>query len=106
DRGQVAVAGLTVSVHAGEIVGIAGVSGNGQREFAEALVGQRRRVSGEVWVGAEKFAATRTQNRRLKVRSLPEEPLRNACVGDMSVSDNIGLRAFDRPPASRGGWLR
>jgi simple sugar transport system ATP-binding protein len=106
DRGQVAVAGLSVNVHAGEIVGIAGVSGNGQREFAEALVGQRRRVSGEVWVGAERFAATRAQNRRLKVRSLPEEPLRNACVGDMSVSDNIGLRAFDVSPAARLGWMR
>ncbi|MCR5885588.1 ABC transporter ATP-binding protein [Rhizobacter sp. J219] len=106
DRGQVAVAGLSVSVHSGEIVGIAGVSGNGQREFAEALVGQRRRVSGEVWVGTERFAATRAQNRRLKVRSLPEEPLRNACVGDMSVSDNIGLRSFDVAPASRLGWMR
>jgi ABC-type uncharacterized transport system ATPase subunit len=106
DRGQVAVAGLSVSVHAGEIVGIAGVSGNGQREFAEALVGQRRRVSGEVWVGTERFAATRAQNRRLKVRSLPEEPLRNACVGDMSVSDNIGLRSFDVAPAARLGWMR
>lgn len=106
DRGQVAVAGLSVNVHAGEIVGIAGVSGNGQREFAEALVGQRRRVSGEVWVGTERFAATRAQNRRLKVRSLPEEPLRNACVGDMSVSDNIGLRSFDVAPASRLGWMR
>jgi ABC-type uncharacterized transport system ATPase subunit len=106
DRGQVAVAGLSVSVHAGEIVGIAGVSGNGQREFAEALVGQRRRVSGEVWVGTERFAATRAQNRRLKVRSLPEEPLRNACVGDMSVSDNIGLRSFDVAPVSRLGWMR
>ncbi len=110
DRGQVAVAGLSVNVHAGEIVGIAGVSGNGQREFAEALVGQRRRVSGEVWVGMgdkrERFAATRAQNRRLKVRSLPEEPLRNACVADMSVSDNIGLRSFDVAPAARLGWMR
>ena len=110
DRGQVAVDGLSLSVHAGEIVGVAGVSGNGQREFAEALVGQRRRVSGQVWVGdgeqRERFAATRAQNRRLKVRSLPEEPLRNACVGELSVSDNIGLRAFDRAPATRSGWLR
>jgi ABC-type uncharacterized transport system ATPase subunit len=110
DRGQVAVAGLSVNVHAGEIVGIAGVSGNGQRELAEALVGQRRRLSGEVWVGVgnqrERFTATRAQNRRLKVRSLPEEPLRNACVGDMSVSDNIGLRSFDAAPAARFGWLR
>ncbi len=106
DRGQIAVDCLSVNVHAGEIVGVAGVSGNGQRELAEALVGQRRRVSGEVWVGAEKFAAKRSQNRRLKVRSLPEEPLRNACVGELSVSDNIGLRSFDIAPAARLGWLR
>lgn len=110
DRGQIAVDGLSVSVHAGEIVGVAGVSGNGQRELAEALVGQRRRVSGEVWVGygekTEKFSGTRSQNRRLKVRSLPEEPLRNACVGDLSVSDNIGLRTFDVAPAAWMGWLR
>ncbi len=110
DRGQIAVDGLSVNVHAGEIVGVAGVSGNGQRELAEALVGQRRRVSGEVWVGygdkTEKFAGSRSQNRRLKVRSLPEEPLRNACVGDLSVSDNIGLRTFDIAPAARLGWLR
>jgi simple sugar transport system ATP-binding protein len=106
DRGQLAVDGLSVDVHAGEIVGVAGVSGNGQRELAEALVGQRRRVSGEVWVGEEKYFATRTQNRRLKVRSLPEEPLRNACVGDLSVSDNIGMRTFDIAPAASAGFMR
>ncbi|MBC7993122.1 MAG: ABC transporter ATP-binding protein [Rhizobacter sp.] len=106
DRGQIAVDGLSINVHAGEIVGVAGVSGNGQRELAEALVGQRRRVSGEVRVGTESFTGTRSQNRRLKVRSLPEEPLRNACVGDLSVSDNIGLRTFDIAPAARMGWLR
>ncbi len=110
DRGAVAVDALSLAVHAGEILGVAGVSGNGQRELAEALVGQRRRVSGDVWVGhgdqRERFTGTRTQNRRLKVRSLPEEPLRNACVGELSVSDNIGLRSFDIAPAAKGGWMR
>jgi general nucleoside transport system ATP-binding protein len=109
DRGARAVHELDVTVHAGEIVGIAGVSGNGQRELAEALVGQRARVSGEVVIGdahgREAYTASRAQNRRLKVRSLPEEPLRNGCVADMSVADNIGLRSFDIAPAARGGWL-
>ena len=40
------------------------------------------------------------------MRSLPEEPLRNACVGDLSVAENMALRDFDQPPLSRGGWLR
>jgi simple sugar transport system ATP-binding protein len=106
DRGEQAVHSLNLSVRSGEIVGVAGVSGNGQRELMEALVGQRAIDSGEVRVSAERFHATRAQNRRLKVRSLPEEPLRNACVGELSVGHNMGLRVFDTPPAARSGWLR
>ena len=106
DRGQTAVDSLSLDVHAGEIVGVAGVAGNGQRELVEALVGQRSRIRGDVRVGNEAFRGTREQNRRLKVRSLPEEPLRNACVAELSVADNMGLRTFDVPPASRMGWLR
>jgi simple sugar transport system ATP-binding protein len=56
-------------------------------------------------VSAERFQATRAQNRRLKVRSLPEEPLRNACVGELSVGHNMGLRVFDAAPAAHSGWL-
>ncbi len=106
DRGEQAVNSLSLQVHAGEILGIAGVSGNGQRELMEALVGQRNREAGQVWVKDEPYAARRSQNQRLNVRSLPEEPLRNACVGDLSVAMNIGLRRFDQAPAAQGGWLR
>jgi simple sugar transport system ATP-binding protein len=103
DRGEVAVDGLDLDVRAGEIVGIAGVSGNGQRELMEALAGQRRREAGRVTVGGQPFEATRAQYRALKVRVLPEEPLRNACVASMSVADNIGLRSFDVAPHARAG---
>jgi ABC-type uncharacterized transport system ATPase subunit len=106
DRGERAVDGVTLAVRAGEIVGVAGVSGNGQRELMEALVGQRAIDAGSVRVAGEAFRATRAQNRRLKVRSLPEEPLRNACVGDLSVGHNMGLRIFDARPSARAGWLR
>lgn len=105
DRGTLAVRDLSLSVAAGEILGIAGVSGNGQRELVEALVGQRGRAAGTVRVNGQPYAATREENHRLKVRSLPEEPLRNACVGDLSVAENMALRDFDRPPlSSRAGW--
>jgi simple sugar transport system ATP-binding protein len=77
---------------------VAGVSGNGQRELVEALVGQRPRLAGRVTVMGEPYGAQREENRRLKVRSLPEEPLRNACVGDLSVAENMALRDFDQPP--------
>jgi ABC-type uncharacterized transport system ATPase subunit len=106
DRGEMAVQGLSLSVRAGEIVGIAGVSGNGQRELMEALVGQRDRDGGEVMMSGERFHARREQNQRLHVRSLPEEPLRNACVGELSVALNMGLRRFDQAPAARWGWMR
>ena len=103
DRGESAVDGIDLEVRAGEIVGIAGVSGNGQRELMQALAGQRRREAGQVEVGGRPYHATRAQNRALRVRALPEEPLRNACVAAMSVADNIGLRCFDEAPHARAG---
>jgi len=106
DRGEFAVDKVSLQVRSGEILGVAGVSGNGQRELMEALVGQRARESGQVRIRNENYQATRAQNQRLNVRSLPEEPLRNACVGELSVAMNIGLRRFDQAPAARGGWLR
>lgn len=106
DRGDRAVSDVSFEVRSGEIVGVAGVSGNGQRELMEALVGQRERARGTVWIDGELYLASREQNQRLHVRSLPEEPLRNACVGELSVALNIGLRRFDEAPASRGGWMR
>ena len=57
-------------------------------------------------MAGERFHARREQNQRLNVRSLPEEPLRNACVGDLSVAFNMGLRRFDQPPVARFGWMR
>jgi general nucleoside transport system ATP-binding protein len=106
DRGTLAVRELSLAVSPGEILGIAGVSGNGQRELVEALVGQRERASGQVRVMGQAYAARREENYRLKVRSLPEEPLRNACVADLSVAENMALRDFDRTPLSTGGRLR
>jgi len=110
DRGTMALHAVSLQVQPGEILGVAGVSGNGQRELVEALVGQRPRAGGTVKVTGKPYAATRTENRHLMVRSLPEEPLRNACVGDLSVAENMALRDFDQPPLSGsrllGGILR
>ena len=106
DRGTLAVHGIDLAVRSGEILGVAGVSGNGQRELVEALVGQRPRHAGSVTVMGEPYAARRSENTRLKLRSLPEEPLRNACVGDLSVAENMALRDYDAPPLSARGWLR
>lgn len=102
DNGLPAVKNATLTVHSGEIVGIAGVSGNGQRELVEVLAGQRPPTGGSVMVAGEPYTATRAEMFRHKVFALPEEPLKNACVPHMSVAENMALRTFDRAPQARG----
>ena len=104
-EGRSAVEGLTLNVMPGEIVGVAGVSGNGQRELVAALTGALPIAGGQVWVDGQPYLPTRKMMRALSVRSLPEEPLHNACVGKLAVSENLALRGFDRAPLSRGPWL-
>ena len=105
DSGVAAVEDFTLAVRPGEIVGIAGVSGNGQRELVEALIGQREPLAGKILVGGKPYGASRSEIRRHRVFSLPEEPIRNACVASMSVAENMALRNFDRAPIARGLWL-
>ncbi|WP_214349465.1 ABC transporter ATP-binding protein [Pseudomonas congelans] len=104
DKGTLAVKNLSLAVHPGEIVGVAGISGNGQRELTEALLGQRAFSAGQISVDGQPYHARRDQMQRLRVFSLPEEPLRNACIGTFSVADNLALRNFDQPPLCRQGW--
>jgi general nucleoside transport system ATP-binding protein len=104
DAGAVAVRDVSLSVRAGEIVGIAGVSGNGQRQLVEVLAGQREAERGEIRVAGDLYRASREEMRRHRMSLLPEEPLKNACVGGMSVADNIAFREFDRAPFASGGW--
>jgi simple sugar transport system ATP-binding protein len=83
-------------VRAKEIVGIAGVSGNGQKELADVLGGQIRATGGRVVVAGEPYTGKRVESRSRRVRFIPEEPLRNACAPRMSVTENLAFRAFDR----------
>ena len=100
-----AVGGLSLNVMPGEIVGVAGVSGNGQRELVAALTGALPIAGGRVWVDGQPYRPTRKMMRALRVRSLPEEPLQNACVGKLALAENLALRDFDRAPLARGPWL-
>ncbi|EKU98660.1 ATPase component of uncharacterized ABC-type transporter [Leptolyngbya sp. PCC 7375] len=105
DNGLPAVEGINLTVHSGEIVGIAGVSGNGQRELVEVLAGQRIPTVGQLKINGETYTATRAEMFQHQVYALPEEPLRNACVPTMSVAENMALRTFDRPPQAKWNWL-
>ncbi|HEY4013034.1 MAG TPA: ABC transporter ATP-binding protein [Polyangiaceae bacterium] len=104
-RGVGALRGVTLEARAGEIVGIAGVSGNGQDELLEVLAGQREIVSGAIDVDGAPYGGTRAEARARGLRCLPEEPLRNACVATMTVSDNIGFRTYDQPPNTALGFV-
>jgi len=103
DRGVPAVRQLSVHVARGEIVGVAGVSGNGQRELVEALAGQREPEGGEIRVAGTPYRRTREEMRARGVFLLAEEPLQSSCVRSLSVAENLALRDFDSPPFARAG---
>ncbi len=106
DKALTAVRELSLAVGAGEILGVAGVSGNGQRELVETLAGQRSPEAGLIRVAGERYRPTRRQMRRRRVFVLPEEPLSNACVRRMTIAENLAFRNFDEPPiAVTGGFL-
>jgi general nucleoside transport system ATP-binding protein len=69
------------------------------------LAGQRPATGGQILVNGEVYGATRSEMARHQVFTLPEEPLRNACVAQMSVAENLALRTFDRRPQSSFGML-
>lgn len=104
DRGSTAVNSMSLHVRKGEIVGIAGISGNGQKELVEALLGQRQIASGSITVGGKPYRGSRAEMRERRVFALPEEPLHNACIAGMSVAENMALRDFDSPELTRSGW--
>jgi ABC-type uncharacterized transport system ATPase subunit len=106
DEGREKVVDFNLKIKGGEIVGIAGVSGNGQSELVEALSGQRPIKRGQVLIDDKDFEPRRDHFAKFRVFGLPEEPLRNAAVPAMSVAENMAFRDFDRPPISSFSfWL-
>ncbi|TWF49382.1 ABC transporter ATP-binding protein [Neorhizobium alkalisoli] len=94
-----------LAVKSGEVVGIAGVSGNGQMELMELLTGQRPLEKGAIRVKGAAYRASREEARRFNVRYLPEEPLKNACAPKMTVAENIYFRDFDFLGGKTQFWL-
>ena len=104
DRGVVTVNGLDLEVRAGEVFGIAGVEGNGQRELVEALVGMRASVGGSVEIeGHDVTHATPREILDLNVAHVPEDRGKHGVVGAFSVADNLVLNRYWRAPFARRG---
>ena len=107
ERELEAVRGVSFEVRAGEIVGIAGVDGNGQTELVEALTGLRKIESGSFSIGGRDLTGASTKSHpRPGVGHIPEDRQRRGLVLEFTLAENMALHDFDRPPNSRFGWLR
>jgi len=107
DRGLEAVRGVSFTVHAGEIVGIAGVDGNGQTQLIEALTGLRGLTSGRLEIAGRDLTGSSTHTiLDAGVGHIPEDRQRRGLVLEFSLAENFALHDFDRQPNSRFGWLR
>jgi simple sugar transport system ATP-binding protein len=112
DKGLPALRGLSLHVCAGEIVGLAGVAGNGQAELAEVVTGLRPptggsvRVHGELLVGrGARFAGTSEGVRRILdagVSHIPEDRTHVGTAPNLSITDNVIMKGYRKPPLSRG----
>jgi ABC-type uncharacterized transport system ATPase subunit len=106
DRGLDAVRGLTFEVRAGEIVGVAGVDGNGQSELIDAIAGLRSVAGGRVEIDGEDVTnKSGHDSLEAGLGHIPEDRQRRGLVLDFTLAENIALHDFDQPPASRWGWL-
>ncbi len=105
DRGAVTVAACTFEVRAGEIYGVAGVEGNGQRELVEAIAGMRRPAEGTIQIaGVTTTHASPRKIERLGVGHVPEDRGKHGFVKPFTVAQNLVLNRYDTAPFSRG-WL-
>jgi len=107
DRGRTAVDNVTFELSAGEILGIAGIAGNGQQELVEALVGIREISQGKILLNGIEITHSRSaQRRRLGLAVIPGDRVHEGTVGSASVAENLISIRYRQYPYSRIGILR
>ncbi|GIW32816.1 ABC transporter ATP-binding protein [Meiothermus sp.] len=104
-RNLPALRGVSFKLRRGEILGIAGVAGNGQSELVEVLAGLRTAEAGSVKLQGQPLPAHPARLFDLGVAHIPEDRLHMGTVPSMNVAENLALRTFDRPPLARGALL-
>ncbi|KXT76632.1 ABC transporter ATP-binding protein [Streptococcus sp. DD12] len=106
NRGVPAVKNLSLDVHAGEVVGIAGIDGNGQSELVQAITGLRKAKSGSIKIKGREVTHLRPrQITEMQVSHVPEDRHRDGMVLDMTIAENIALQTYYKEPLSRRGIL-
>ena len=106
DRGIEKVRGVSFDVRAGEIVGLAGVDGNGQTELIDAITGLMKTESGTIKVaGRELHDASAREMLDAGVGHIPEDRQRRGLVLEFSIAENIALHDYAKAPSAKWGWL-
>ena len=102
ERGEQSVRDVSFQVRAGEILGVAGVQGNGQTELCEALMGLRPSTGSVKLNGRDLSHASTWDRLRAGIGYVPEDRQEDGLVSDFSVAENLVLDVYDRPPFARG----
>jgi simple sugar transport system ATP-binding protein len=106
DKGVPALSGVDLDVRQGEILGIAGVAGNGQRELAEIITGLRRATAGSIRVsGREVVNRSPAECARAGIAHVPEDRIATGLAPRLDVAGNAILRDYAEPPLARGPFL-
>ena len=105
NRGVPAVKELSLDVRAGEIVGIAGIDGNGQSELIQAITGLRKVKSGSIKIKGQEVGLSPRKITEMSVSHVPEDRHRDGLVLEMMLSENIALQTYYKEPLSKNGVL-
>jgi simple sugar transport system ATP-binding protein len=100
------VRGLSLQIHPGEVVGVAGIDGHGQRHLAELVAGQRKLAAGNVKLGGKVISGLGVRGRQaLGIRYVTDDRLHEGIVGDLGVAVNLVLKRIGMPPFWRFGRM-
>jgi len=102
DLGQEVLKDVSLTLHKGEILGLAGVEGNGQKELAEALAAIRPLEAGRILIGGKVSGPNPEDQYDLGVAYITDDRVGEGLVGDLSVAENFVLKSFRRPPHRKG----
>jgi simple sugar transport system ATP-binding protein len=107
EREEIAVDGVGFTVHGDEVVGIAGVQGNGQTELVEVLTGLRPAIKGSITLNGEDITRASTRERHRKgIAHVPEDRQRSGMIGDFTIAENMVLDSYYEPRYSSGIAMR
>ncbi len=106
DRGLPAVRGVSLQIHKGEVVGIAGVARNGQEELAEAIMGDRPITQGKIFFGEKEITSSHTRTiKEMGCGHIPDDRYKEGCAKEASVRENLIMGTHYKKPLAGAFWI-